>query len=148
MTQCILVDMDGTLSDASHRKHFVVCKPKNWNAFNKGMVDDPVIEHTARLVKVLHEEMPIIILTARPIEYAQQTMDWLAKHSIPYDDLYMRPLKDYRQDFIVKKELLDLVRKNGYDPFLAFDDREAVAQMYRQNGVPCMLCAEPAFEAE
>lgn len=148
MTECVLVDMDGTLSNANHRQHFVVCKPKNWNAFNKGMAEDPVIEHTRRLIKIIHPELPVIILTARPIEYKPQTVEWLERHEILYDAIYMRPLKDYRQDFIVKKELLDLVRTDGFNPVLAFDDREAVAKMYRDNGVPCMLVADPAFEDE
>ena len=38
--QDIIFDMDGTLADVSHRKHFVENNPKNWEAFYKAMIND------------------------------------------------------------------------------------------------------------
>lgn len=146
--RCVLVDMDGTLSNAAHRQHFVTTKPKNWMAFNHGMVNDPVISHTKELVDILIKELAVVILTARPVEFKDQTVKWLEENKIQFNKIYMRKLKDYRQDFLVKKDLLDEVRADGFLPILALDDREPVAKMYRENGVPCLLVAEAAFEDE
>ena len=48
----------------------------------------------------------------------------------------MRSTKDNRPDDIVKKELLDKMREEGYNPILVFDDRDSVVKMWRENGIP------------
>lgn len=47
----VIFDIDGTLADLEHRRHFVRSKPKNWPAFNRGMAQDTPIEPT---IAVLH----------------------------------------------------------------------------------------------
>ena len=46
---------------------------------------------------------------------------------------YMRQEGDYRKDTIIKSEMLDKMRKDGYNPILAFDDRPAIVQMWRDR---------------
>jgi hypothetical protein len=57
----------------------------------------------------------------------------------------MRKKGDYRDDSIVKKELLDQIRKDGYNPLLAFDDRDRVVKAWRECGIRCLQVAEGNF---
>jgi predicted kinase len=52
----------------------------------------------------------------------------------------MRPFKDYRTDHIVKQEMLDGLRARGFEPFLIFDDRQQVVDMWRRNGLFVLQC--------
>ena len=64
---------------------------------------------------------------------------------LPDMPLYMRADGDFRSDDIIKAELLAKVRADGYEPIMAFDDRNQVVRMWRANGVPCAQVAEGDF---
>lgn len=49
MTRCYLFDIDGTLSDLTHRLHHIQKEPKDWNAFFDGCGDDAPIKHIVNL---------------------------------------------------------------------------------------------------
>jgi hypothetical protein len=57
----------------------------------------------------------------------------------------MRSDNDYRADFIVKEELLAQLRADGYNPVMAFDDRQQVVDMWRENGLICAQVAKGDF---
>jgi hypothetical protein len=57
----------------------------------------------------------------------------------------MRRRGDKRADFIVKGELLDKIIADGWQPIMAFDDRNQVVQMWRARGIPCAQVAEGDF---
>jgi hypothetical protein len=73
------------------------------------------------------------------------TVWWMGVHEIPYHALYMRSDNDYRADFIVKEELLAQLRADGYNPVMAFDDRQQVVDMWRENGLICAQVAKGDF---
>jgi hypothetical protein len=58
---------------------------------------------------------------------------------------YMRSDKDYRADYIVKREMLDKIRADGYDPVLVFDDRTSVVNMWREAGLRAVQVAPGDF---
>ena len=37
--------------------------------------------------------------------------------------------------------LKERIRKDGYEPFLVFDDRQRVVDMWRRNGIQCCQVA-------
>jgi hypothetical protein len=75
-----------------------------------------------------------------PSEYKDKTEKWLAKHSVPHDFLYMRPLEDKRPDDVVKQEILDtLLPKKELIEFVV-DDRQSVVDMWRKNGLTVLQC--------
>lgn len=74
-----------------------------------------------------------------------QTRSWLDHHEVMFDKLLMRKDKDYRQDCIIKKEMLDKLREEGYNPVVAFDDRQQVVDMWRENGLICCQVAPGNF---
>lgn len=140
-------DIDGTLSLVEHRRHFVRNKPKNWKAFFEAMVHDEVNEPVAKTMLSLEAAgHKIVLCSGRGEEYRRHTEDWLKQHNLGvYEVLYMRAAGDYRPDNVVKKELLDQMRSDGYDPIAAFDDRNSVVDMWRENGVACFQVAEGDF---
>jgi phosphoglycolate phosphatase-like HAD superfamily hydrolase len=145
----IIFDIDGTLSDCDWRVHFVRTKPKNWAAFNKGMSLDPAYTDMVDLLKILYNAGNIILIaTGRGEEFRKVTETWLkdvAGIENLYEKLYMRPAGDMRSDAIVKSELLDQMHKDGYDPVMAFDDRQQVVDMWRDRGIRCLQVAPGDF---
>lgn len=77
-------------------------------------------------------------------------MRWLKRYIFPNDHindipLYMRTAGDKRPDDVVKEELLAKIRADGYEPFLVFDDRQRVVDMWRRNGIQCCQVAPGDF---
>lgn len=150
MIKAYLFDIDGTLADCQHRVHHVQNGRKDWKAFFDAMPDDPpivpVVELYNRLWYAPDHGTAMIVVTARPDDYLEQTKHWLIKHIGGYDRLYMRKAGDYRADAIVKKEILDQIRADGYDPVLVVDDRTQVVNMWRENGIMCLQAAPDGTE--
>jgi uncharacterized HAD superfamily protein len=149
MKRVILVDVDGTLADCSHRQSFVRSKPKNWRAFNEAIHLDTPHEDIIWLVKTLHKSgCTIIICTARTADLKEKTVKWLdevAGLKGVYTAIYMREEKDYRDDGIVKREILDQIREDGYDPYMVIDDRDRVVRAWRDAGIRCLQVADGNF---
>lgn len=145
----IVFDIDGTLSDPSHRQHFVRSKPRNWPAFNRTIFDDTVQYDIVWLAKVLHSiGCRIVICTARTDDLREVTEKWLKEKAGLdgiYEKVYMRAEKDYRDDDIIKRELLDIIRADGYDPVMVFDDRDRVVKIWREAGLRCLQVAPGDF---
>lgn len=141
----VIVDVDGTIANCEHRMHYIKVKPKNWPAFIEASKYDEPYHEIVLLVMLLSHQFKIVIVTARSEAERQITVDWLrdfAKLGGFYDKLYMRDDKDYRKDDIVKHELLQQIRNDGFDPFMALEDRDHVVAMWRQNGLRCLQVNE------
>lgn len=134
----IIVDIDGTIADCNHRLHYIKgksSKEKNFPAFEAGIPHDTPIEEMISIVSELQKQFTILILTGRGEQSRDVTEKWLADHGIVYEKLYMRPNKDYRPDFEMKKVLLEQIREDGFDPKVAFEDRAKNREMFINNGV-------------
>lgn len=142
MSKVILCDIDGTLADPKHRLGFVRTKPKNWKAFFELSEHDPPHDDIVWLVKTLKAVgCTILIVTARNEDERERTVKWLHEKAGlegVYERLYMREAKDYRDDSVVKKEILDKIRSDGYNPEIVLDDRNGVVAMWREAGLRCL----------
>jgi phosphoglycolate phosphatase-like HAD superfamily hydrolase len=146
MTDCWIFDVDGTLSDPSHRKHWIASAPKNWAAWNASMAEDGYHADVIQFVRVAKAAgMPVVICTGREETEREVTEKWLWEGIIDYDKLYMRKKKDYRGDDVIKRELLAEIRADGYEPVLVFDDRNRVVDMWRAEGIRCFQVAPGNF---
>lgn len=147
--ECIIFDIDGTIANCDHRVHWVQSKPKNWPAFNRAMKNDtPNIDIIWMLRTFWDSGVAVLIASGRSEDDRAVTMKWLAevaKIEGKYDRLYMRASKDYRSDDIVKSEILDQMRADGYNPTMAIDDRDSVCKMWRARGLRCLQVAPGAF---
>lgn len=128
-------DLDGTICNTSHRKQYVQTKPKNWDAWNAGLVLD---KPNVQVVNVLHglfrSAFGILLVSGRSEDYRQETLDWLKKHNVVFDQLYMRKSKDHRADDIIKGEIADTIMKTN-KILGVFDDRKRVVDMWIERGV-------------
>lgn len=144
--RCVIIDVDGTLSNCAPR---LATKPNgkfHWEKFFKEMGNDLPNEWCVRLAQIYYQMgFVIYIVTGRPAEYRAETETWLAKYGVPYDFLYMRGTKDNRQDSIVKKEILHtLLPKKELIEFVV-DDRQQVVDMWREEGLTCLQCNPHEF---
>jgi hypothetical protein len=147
--KCFIVDIDGTVADLTHRLHHIKKKPKDWDAFFKGCADDAPIPHMMSLVSHMSLTAYIVFVSGRPERCRKDTEQWLYRHGYTYgfspQILYMRPDGDRRDDNIVKGELLDKLLADGWEPIMAFDDRDRVVKMWRERGIPCAQVAPGDF---
>lgn len=137
----IYVDMDGTLFDVEHRRHFLQQTPPRWDLFHDHIQFDTVFEHTKAVVLALKAAgYAIIIGTARTgtPKWTAMTTAQLTENDIPWDDLYIRNENDQRPDEIVKVEMLEQMRADGWDIQFALDDRQKVVDAFRAVGLPVM----------
>lgn len=144
--KCYLFDIDGTIADLTHRLHHIEGDKKDWPAFFDACEHDAPIPHILDLAKILCEQAIVLLVSGRSDRVRNQTVDWLYRHGLNnFTTLYMRQDGDHRPDHIVKAELLEQIRADGYEPIMAFDDRNQVVEMWRANGIPCAQVAPGDF---
>lgn len=137
--RCVVIDIDGTLADVRGGVQRNKKGEFDWENFFGAIPYYPTNEWAVRLTQIYYQMgFVVYIVSGRPSEYREQTEGWLAKHHIPYDFLFMRPLKDKRVDEVVKKEILDtLLPKKELIEFV-LDDRQKVVDMWRAEGLICL----------
>lgn len=151
----IICDVDGTLMNVERRVIYAKRKKKstdkvmNWDIFL-----DPIVmlefdrpnRDVVNVIKSLwysnYEEKHvkdnnIIITSARNERHRDVTEKQLASAGVQYDALYLRKDGDMRPDDIVKEELLGKIKADGYNPTIAFDDRNQVVNKWRELGINC-----------
>ena len=87
----------------------------------------------------------VILCSGRGSETRDRTVAWMDANEIPFHALYMRRAGDYRQDSIVKVELLEEIRADYGNPYLWFDDRTQVVDAIRAQGVRVLQVAPGDF---
>lgn len=136
---CIIFDLDGTLADCRHRLHHVTQYPKNWDKFFAEIPGDKPHAPIAKLfecVQVAHESDVVwVFCSGRPENYRSTTEEWLQRYCGAHEPLYMRSADDTRKDAVVKLELLEKIRADGFNPILAIDDRPQVIEAWRSAGI-------------
>ena len=140
-----IFDIDGTIADNSHRQHYVRNKPKNWRAFNVAMADDKPIKPVIDLLHCIMStgKYKILFSSGRQECDREVTTEWLYQHAALYAhdyELFMRKTDDFRDDTIVKKEMLDKIKELGYTPVAVFDDRTRVVDLWRSEGLYVFDC--------
>jgi len=171
----VIFDIDGTLADIEHRRHFVEGKKKDFDSFNAAMVNDTP---NAPIVDLLHMclagwDSQVIFCTGRMEQYREVTRNflldkcevegylslvdesdrWECKYRRMVEDaldviLIMRPdERRHDPDHQIKQEMLDEILKivDKKNITFAVDDRQRVVDMWRSNGLTCLQVAEGNF---
>ena len=141
----IIVDIDGTLSNQSHRQYLIEGPKKDWDAFYEQCHLDMPHNHIGVIVNRLADVYRIILMSGRVERVRGKTEHWLNRHFIRYHDLHMRPDGDYRPDDVLKEEILDRDILPFWHVVMAFDDRDRIVKMWRRRGIPCLQVAEGDF---
>ena len=134
----VVFDLDGVLSDAASRQHFVEGGRGDWEAFFEACGDDQLIEEVARLLELLDPGLPVVLLTGRPVRVRAQTLAWLERYGLRWDVLIMRDFGDYDAARRFKQRSVSELRDRDFDPRLAFEDDRRNVEMFRQAGIPCV----------
>jgi len=141
----VIFDLDGTLALNEHRQHFLKQKSPDWKSFTAACIDDlpntPIIDLCNLFNCCGYKNY---ILSGRSADVQKQTIKWLKEHSVFYQKLYMREVDDFRDDRIVKKEMLDKYIDKSKVAWI-FDDRNKVVSMWREEGLSCLQVAEGDF---
>ena len=136
-TDCIVYDIDGTLADASHRRHFVGGEKKDWQQFLKASAEDKLVQSAADMwAEHVREGYVIIVMSGRPAWLAETTRLWLAKHGLHPEKQLMRDNKDRSPDANIKRYYLHQLRRQGYNVLMAVDSRKEAAAMWKEEGIP------------
>jgi hypothetical protein len=134
----VVFDIDGVLSDAAGRQHFLEWDRRDWDAFFDACGEDPLVDDVARLLGLLEPSLKVVLLTGRPIRVRPQTLAWLAHNSLRWDLLVMRDRGDYAQVSNFKRRAVNELRTYGFELKLAFEDDPRNRDMFRSEGVPCI----------
>ncbi len=164
----VIFDIDGTLSSADHRAHYVECDNPDWESFLKPelVALDTVIEGSQRGFKHLAEIADeIIFLTGRNEGLREVTTMWLFNNFadlLPngnhHLNIVMRPIGDNRIPSEYKTDALRGIENRlaaqglGASTILAVDDDKWMMGVYRKLGYitlhapDCWLTLFPDFD--
>lgn len=133
-----VIDLDGVLSDAASRQHYLESPRRDWRGFFDACGEDPVIEEVRVLLDLLDRDLRIVLLTARPERVHPLTEAWLRRYRIRWDLLVMRPYGDYDLSREFKQASVGDLRRYGFELRLAIEDDRRNVAMFRAEGVPCL----------
>ena len=142
--EIVIFDIDGTLADVSERLHHIKKKPKDWDAFFRGIPQDKAIHSIVRLCNILYASgIKILLCTGRREKDRAETVKWLNQQGVNYHELILRPDGDRRSDVIVKREMLAGLDRSKI--LFVVEDRSGVVEMWRSEGLVCLQCAPGEF---
>ncbi len=142
----VVFDVDGVLSDAVGRQHFIERGQRDWDRFFDACGDDPVIEELAKVLELLDPQLQVILLTGRPMRVQPQTLAWLERYGLRWDLLVMRARGDYSQVTWFKRDAVDELREYGFELLLAFEDDPHNFAMFHAVGIPCVYIHSGYYE--
>jgi phosphoglycolate phosphatase-like HAD superfamily hydrolase len=134
----VVFDLDGVLSNAAGRQHYLEWPQRDWDSFFEACGEDQVIDEVARLLDLLDPALNVVLLTARPLRVRPQTLGWLERYRLRWDLLVMRAMRDYSAARHYKRDVVDDLRSMGFDLQLAFEDDQRNVDMFHAAGVPCV----------
>mgnify|MGYP005814140349 CR=1 FL=1 len=146
MRDCLIVDMDGTLTDVSSIRHWITAyeasgrkSQRNFDRFHEDSVHCPPHFDVLAQVRVAYLlGVDIVIVTARKEKWRNHTAFWLAWNHVPSHALFMRGNKDQRPDVEVKRDILSVIRRS-WNPIGAIDDNPSVIAMWQDEGIPVTI---------
>lgn len=143
--KAIIIDLDGTICNLTHRLHYIQNGNRDYDAFHEECAYDEPIDDIIAVVQSLRDRFgkdAIVFVTGRGEQCREATINWLEHYVGDFGALYMRQLNDFRKDVIIKEEILEDMVEDGYDPWLALDDREDIVRLWRDNGIKTLHCSD------
>jgi len=149
-----IFDLDGTLSNADHRKHMLDDHEDStrWRRFYAACGKDEPVGAVIAMFNLLRlTGNDVRIWTGRSDEVADITVEWLANntslmtHDVPHV-IRMRESADHTPDDKLKQRWLDEMQWDDRQRIVAvFEDRSRVVAMWRAAGIPCFQVADGEF---
>jgi len=150
MNEVYIFDLDGTLADIEHRRHFVTNGNNQWDMFYRQCFNDVPNVSVVKTYKILQESgHQLYIFSGRSDVVRSKTIYWLRCHEIYYEKLLMRDHTDYTPDDELKRAwLYQLINEHHFTKsniIAVFDDRKKVVDMWRREGLTCFQVASGDF---
>ena len=142
-----IFDIDGVLSDAAGRQHFLEWGRRDWDAFFDACGEDPLIDEVARLLELLDPELRIVLLTGRPA--AGPAPDAGLAGPLPAavgPARHARPRRLRPGVAVQARRWWPSSGPTGFDPRLAFEDDPRNRDMFHSEGIPCIYIHSGYYE--
>ena len=139
LPKAIIADVDGTLALMNGRS------PYDWDKVDTDLPNKPVINMLRSCLLSEYSDCELFILSGRDSVCREKTEIWLDRHLRLEHTLLMRPMKDTRDDAIVKSEMFDMYIDNQYDVQFVVDDRQKVVDTWREKGLTVFQVADGRF---
>lgn len=120
----VVCDIDGTLTLGPKNR-----SPYEWSKVGQDDINLGVA-HMLDGVKVINA-YKVFLMSGRDSVCRKETEEWLERHDIEYDKLYMRKEGDTRSDIVVKSEMVEQYIRGKYNVLIWFDDRVGVSKTLR-----------------
>lgn len=129
---CVISDIDGTLTRGPKNR-----SPYDWSKVGNDAIN-PATSAILDGISFIHGrngvgEVKTFLFSGRDSVCRPETEEWLERHDIEYDALYMRDQDDSRNDALIKKELFDKHIRDKYNVLFVLDDRPRVCDMWRDE---------------
>lgn len=135
----VIVDIDGTIADGTHREVHLAGDRKDWKTYYSLLYGDAPIRSIIDRVNAMSDDHMILVVSGRPDTYGKGTIHWLRTLAdLKFDHIFMRAGNDKREDSIIKKEILDKLPKSQI--VKVFDDRPRVCRMWESEGLDVEWC--------
>jgi len=128
-----IFDLDGTLAETDHRRHFLERRPRDWKGFFGAAGQDTPLAEGVQLAVRAARECEVMYLTGRPERCRKDSLAWLAGHGLPEGRLWMRRESDRRPARTTKLEVLRTLGR-GREIRMLVDDDELVCLAAEQAG--------------
>ena len=143
----IIFDIDGTIADMQHRRHFVESTPTDWKSFKEHTKFDTPNQWVVDIAKrFVAQGERVVFFSARNESERditeQQIREWVG---IDKPDLLLRKNDDFRSDDVFKSEVADLFEQHVGKIDMVFDDRNSVVKMWRERGLNVIQVADGDF---
>ena len=137
-SEVVIFDLDGVISDASHRQHFLKTGEKDWDGFFSACTEDPPILSGVTLINLISKSKGVIILTARPVTIHIETLEWLNNHDVSWNAMIMRSKQDHLGSAEMKLSAINEILAANLNPILVFDDDPKNITMFKEQGIPAV----------
>lgn len=153
MKPLYIFDLDGTLADIRHRRHYVE-RPRerqDWRSFHAACRHDSPVVAVIQTMEALRRFADVWVFSGRSDEVRADTMEWLTSHTsfMTWEldaALMMRQEGDYTPDDQLKKQWLDQMLDDDRNRLVAvFEDRDRMVRMWREQGIACFQVAPGDF---
>lgn len=132
----IIVDIDGTIADTTHRDY--LSKEKKWEEYFERCFHDKPYEKIIDLVKLLKTKHDILFCTGRSEVVRERTQIWLDKHGLGGILMLMRPKDNHLPDYAMKPKLIKSIGLTKEDVEFVLEDRNIMVKKWRDMGYVCL----------
>ena len=144
--QTIIFDVDGTIADVEHRRHFVNGN-NDWQSFRAETVNDTPVQWVCDIAKrFIAQGDEVAFFSARNESERditeKQISDWIGDG---HKGVFLSPDGAFTPDDVFKSELADKFIDMGGKIDLIFDDRQKVVDMWRDKGFTVVQVADGDF---